>query len=202
MKLTKYKLDKPRTTIRFGDDTNDTLFEFGSANPINRLRYVKVGDRIHLIDDNFYPLVSSQIGTLISQTLLPGSDTITALRLTDISLVRSDEGKWQVTPENSELSTDAINAVVDEWQHAQAFGVHDYLQREQLGKVSVTTRSNGIGQTVDFVITDIDPWLIIARPELGIEYHFDAEFYDRLLRPGNDIDKAVLDAEEATFKQP
>ena len=199
--LSRYKLDTPRTTLRIFDGSQDTLIAFGSSNPINRMRYVKVGERMFLIDDNFYPLVSSQIGTLISQRLLPDVDRITLLQLPELRIKKTDNGKWRLTPENAALSADNINALIDEWLHAEAFGVHDYMEREQLGDIDITVIHDGAPQTLRFTVTDTEPWLILARPDLGIEYHLNIEAYDKLLRPDHLQDKILLDEEQQRLKQ-
>ena len=56
------------------------------------------------------------------------------------------------------------------------------MPRESLGDISVHLA--GVAEPISFQVTDTDPWLIIARPDLDIEYHFNLEFYDRLLKPG------------------
>lgn len=199
--LAKFQLQPARTSIRVSDGSDEALIEFGSSNPVNRLRYVKAGERMYLIEDNFYPLVSSQIGTLISPKLLPDSVAITALHLPEVKLTRGNDGRWLVSPDDRNLSADDITAVVDAWLHGEAFGVHDYMQRDNLGSVEIRVKRGEADQSVRFVITDTEPWLILARPDLGIEYHLNSEHYDRLLRPGHLQDKAVLDAEQETFNR-
>ena len=54
--------------------------------------------------------------------------------------------------------------------------------RESLGTVQV--HIEGRQAPITFEITDNDPWLVFARPELGLEYHFNLDAYDSLLRPG------------------
>lgn len=200
LQLSKYGLEKPATSIRFSNNTHSTVFEFGITHPVNKKRYVKNDGHMHLIEDNFYPLVSSQIGTLISHRLLPDNANIISLQLPQ-QVISKNHNTWQLEPDNSSLSTDDIHAFVEEWQRAQAFGAHNYLPRKPLATINVRYISNSDTHNASFDITDVDPWLIIARPELDIEYHFNPEFYDRLLRPGHQLDKAVLDAEQQLLEQ-
>ncbi|MDX2457889.1 MAG: hypothetical protein QNL87_10310, partial [Gammaproteobacteria bacterium] len=62
-----------------------------------------------------------------------------------------------------------------------------YLQRKKLGEVFIYITSSP--QPIRYLVTDTDPWLIIARPEIGLEYHLDIEAYDKLISPtdSNDI---------------
>lgn len=173
--LEKYGLDQTNTYISF----NDFKIVFGMLNPINQLRYVMAGNELHLIDDHYYPLLSSQIGTLIARELLPADANISQLILPELTLSRTATGLWQ---SSIDLPSDAIVEAIYQWTHKQAFAVHDYVQRESLGEIQVYLEN--VAAPILFSIADVEPWLIIARPELNIEYHFNLEDYDALLRPG------------------
>jgi hypothetical protein len=175
LELDKYGLSDPATSIAFNDET----VYFGIVNPINDYRYVRSGDTVHLIDDHFYPLLSSQTGTLVARELLGSDADIEKLEMPRRSLYRDATGRWH---SDEGLSADAINETLYHWRNSQAFGVHNYMPRESLENISVYLA--GSPEPVQFVVTDTDPWLIIARPDLEIEYHFNLEFHDRLLRPG------------------
>jgi len=174
--IKKLGLDAAKTTIRF----NQLKIDFGIDNPISHNRYVLVDGRVHLISDQYYPLISSQVGTLVSPGILPRGAVITGIDLPDQTLRKSDIG-WQSS--DVSVSTDDIQKVIDEWSHAQAFGVHTYNPRKSQGRIEVSINSQD--EPLVFEITDTEPWLIIARPDLGIEYHFNHEFIDRLLHPGS-----------------
>ena len=175
IELDKFGLSEASTSISF----NDILIDFGIVNPINNYRYVRINNTVHLIDDNFYPLLSSQTGTLVARELITADAVINKLVLPEQTLHRDESGIWH-SSEN--IDPDAINETLHHWQHSQAFGVHNYMQRESLADISVYLA--GDTEPVQFYVTDVDPWLIIARPDLDIEYHFNLEFYDRLLKPG------------------
>ena len=174
--LDKYGLASATTAI----ELNDTLITFGITNPINNLRYILINDTVHLIDDHFYPLLSSQTGTLVARELVPASAEISRIVLPDITLHKDSDGNWQST---AAISSDAIINLLHEWQHGQAFGVHNYMERQSLGTIQIFLANTS--EPIAFEITDTKPWLILARPDLDIEYHFNLEFYDRLLKPGS-----------------
>lgn len=171
----KYGLSASSTSISF----NDITIDFGIVNPINNYRYVRINNTVHLIDDNFYPLLSSQTGTLVARELLAGDAIIDKLVLPQQTLHRDENNIWH-SSENT--GPDAINETLHHWKNSQAFGVHNYMQREPLAVISVYLADDT--EPVRFYVTDTDPWLIIARPDLDIEYHFNLEFYERLLKPG------------------
>ena len=168
-------LAKPLTSIQFNNHT----IEFGIINPATNLRYIKFNNTVYTIEDVYYPLLSSHFGTLVSLNLLPADSKIEKLVLANQTIAKDGNGLWQ---SNSKISADNINRTLDHWRNDQAFGVHKYMQRgEELGEVFVYIE--GQQQPLTYVITDTDPWLIIARPETGLEYHLDIEAYNKLIAP-------------------
>lgn len=168
-------LAKPLTSIQFNNHT----IEFGIINPATNLRYIKFNNTVYTIEDVYYPLLSSHFGTLVSLNLLPADSKIEKLVLANQTIAKDGSGLWQ---SNSKMSADNINRTLDHWRNDQAFGVHQYMQRkEDLGEVFVYIE--GQQQPLTYIITDTDPWLILARPEIGLEYHLDIEAYNNLITP-------------------
>ena len=172
--LASIGLDKPVTTIKF----NELSLAFGIINPATELRYLRLDDSIYTIEDAYYPLLISHFGTLVSLNLLPRDRRIEKMILLNQTISRDDRGFWQ---SNIAISADRINETIAHWQDYQAFGVHSYMEREPLGEVFIYLDDQQ--QPVSFIITDTDPWLILARPEIGLEYHLDIEAYDKLIVP-------------------
>lgn len=184
--LETYGLSEVITSIQL----NDIAIEFGDTNPINNFRYVRIGDRVHLIDDHFYPLLSSQIGTLVARELLSNDAKIDKLILPEITLYRDDNQIWR---SSNATDPDLITETLHHWKNSQAFGVHNYMARESLADISVYLA--GENEPIRFHVTDTDPWLIIARPDLNLEYHFNLELYEHLL-PGADINGQADESSE------
>ena len=178
--LDKYGLEKVVTYISF----NDIKIDFGMVNPINNLRYVKLNNELHLIDDHYHPLLSSQIGTLVALELLPTNIKINKLILPDHTLTRDKNDLWQSV---DGIASDAIVESIYQWKHKQAFAVHNYMERPSLGEIQVHLENRD--SPILFYITDIEPWLIIARPDINLEYHLNIEDYDALLNPGKEKTK-------------
>lgn len=191
--LKKFGLDKPKTFISF----NDFKVYFGIVNPVSKLRYVKVNNELHLIDDILYPLLSSQTGTMIARELLPAGSKINKLVLPEFTFTRDDNDLWQGS---ETISSDAVLELIHQWTHKQAFAVHDYNKRKSLGEIQVYLQNSK--EPVRFTITDIDPWLIIAREDINIEYHFNLEDYDALLKPGTSKHSPEEDSDEARRVSP
>lgn len=155
---------------------DDVNIVFGNTNPINQKRYILINNSMYLIEDNFYPLINSQLGTLVDQKLIADNKSeITGIKTTDFTLLRNKENRWGST---NDASSDDIIKTVTNWKNAQAFGVHDYVARDIHNKVEITFADDSM---LTFIISDLQPWLIIARPELNLEYHFDNENIAKLL---------------------
>ncbi len=176
----KTGLDKPKTTIQF----NKQVIAFGIINPATNLRYIKLNSSIYTIEDVYYPLISSHFGALVSLNLLPPGSKPTKLILQNQTIFKDEKGRWQ---SNIDISADNVARTLEHWSDDQAFGVHQYLQRKELGEVFIYLSNSP--QPIRYQVTDTDPWLIIARPEIGLEYHLDIEAYDKLISPtdSNDI---------------
>jgi len=172
--LANIGLDRPVTTIKL----NELSIAFGIVNPATELRYIRLGDYVYTIEDVYYPLLSSHFGTLVSLNLLPNNSLVEKMILANQTISRDDKGFWQ---SNIAISADSINKTIDHWQNDQAFGVHSYLEREQLGEVFIYLQDQQ--NPVSFIITDTDPWLVLARPEISLEYHLNIEAYDNLIVP-------------------
>ncbi|PCI06717.1 MAG: hypothetical protein COB77_06130 [Gammaproteobacteria bacterium] len=172
--LASIGLEKTTTSISL----NEHVIDFGIINPITNLRYVKFENRIYTIEDVYYPLLNSHFGTLVSLKLLPTNSSISKLILINQTIARDDNNLWQ---SNITITADNIVKTLDHWQTMQAFGVHAYLERKQLGEVFIYTDNKQ--KPISYVITDRNPWLILARPEIDLEYHLDIEAYDLLITP-------------------
>ncbi len=172
--IEKIGLSNPTTSIQF----NHQLITFGIRNPVTNLRFIKLNQKIYTIEDVYSPLISSHFGALVSLNLLPPDSTITKLVLLNQTINKDESGRWQ---SSIEMNPDHVAQTLQRWLHSQAFGIHQYLPRKELGEVLIYVRDSA--QAIRFLITDIEPWLIIARPELGLEYHLDAGLYSTLIAP-------------------
>ena len=176
--MEKIGLLRPDTVIKF----DDIEISFGITNPATSLRFVGIGNAVSTIEDVYFPLLSSHFSSLVSLNLLPADtqpfSSIEKLILLNQTISKDERQFWQ---SNIDITADNINKTLEHWQHDQAFGVHQYLKRKQLGEVFIYR--NNPDEIITYQITDTEPWLILARPEIGLEYHLDAEAYKTLIEP-------------------
>lgn len=174
--LAKFKLDKSPVRVRL----NDTQIAFGDSEPLNQRRYVALGTAIHVIDDLDFQSLSAPPATWVSMFLLPRDAKLTELILPDLKLIRNKQDDWSLSPASTSISADALNAFIDEWRHAQALDVKPYVEGPTQGSVQIQLARQS--QPLRFTIMARKPDLILARPELGVQYHLSAESGERLLQ--------------------
>ena len=175
--LSQYGFSKSSLNIQ----VDDIIITFGGKNPINSKRYILIDNNMYLIEDNFYPLINSQLGTLVDHKLFSDNVVIIEIQTTNFLLSKNDNNLWQST---DNATSDDIIKTLNYWKNAQAFGVHNYVQRKSLDVIKITVSNNTT--PILLLITDKEPWLIIARPELGLEYHFDQSNIRNLLSTEHD----------------
>jgi len=183
LNLQHYALDIPRARIIF----NGTEITFGKTNPLNSKRYLKTDNKLVLIADDSYPLISSQPATFVDLMLLPEKN-ISTLAIADLVIEKTEDAHWKSSSKTlsaNALTPDQIQTLLQNWRGAQAFAVHKHMPRKKLGMIKITFEDS----TINFELSDDDPWLILARPDLGIEYHLDSSQKENLLGPFNATDK-------------
>lgn len=173
-KLPNYQLDRPQAELTLNDKTK---IAFGSATPLDQRRYVLVDNQIHLITDNLYYFMISAWPTFVSMQPLPASSHITQLQLPKLKLAWQ-ENRWLVEPKQELDSADNITALLDAWKFAAATSVKPYDGNKG---DKITLQFKDTAKPLQFLLTALTPDLVLARPELGIEYHFPAELADKLL---------------------
>lgn len=163
--LEELGLDPPQATVNLGP----TEIRIGTTEPLENKRYAQVGAMVYLIDDRYQHLINADWSNFVSRKLLPADAAITRLQLPDITLTRTADDQWQADQELPETGADAIQQLIDTWQNASAL----YVRRAAKSAASETILVT-IGATdtpVTFSVTARSPEFILARPDLGIEYH-------------------------------
>ncbi|MDM8564281.1 DUF4340 domain-containing protein [Candidatus Halobeggiatoa sp. HSG11] len=178
--LAEFKLDTPLATIKF----NQLTVAFGDSSPLNHQRYVQIGNNVYLMRDTWYYYLTGDALAFASLSLLGNAPKITELEMPNYHLKLQDT-KWvldsKLPSKEIDISTDALSALVDNWQHASAYDVKPYdgttTSKEQI-KVTLL----GQPQPLNFVILSKSPDLVLARPEKNIQYQLSGTQIDELLQ--------------------
>lgn len=172
--LSKYGLAPPHLKLWL----NDTELEFGDTEPLNDYRYVKLGDRIKLASDLLYYRADHAPLWWADKRLLPENAHIAAIQLPNATLTLK-HGKWQLVPANPAVSADAIQSLVNAWSMASAISVAPLGKAASEGEVAIALQ--GGNAPLRFAILKNPDFLVLARPDLGLQYELDREQRDSLL---------------------
>jgi hypothetical protein len=180
LNLADFKLSPPLATVKFDQLT----VAFGDNSPLeDGQRYVRVNQKIYLLTDTLYYLLSSDALTFANRSLLGNNPKITELKMPDYHLLLKED-KWTVTTalpsDEIDTSQDALNALIDRWQHASAYDIERYDANSQTqGEIAITLL--GQEQPLHLTIVSKTPDLVLARPEKGVQYKLSVIQVDKLL---------------------
>lgn len=172
--LDKYGLAEPQLKLWL----NGTEFDFGSTEPVDNYRYVLSGGQVHLINGMLFYYANHGPYWWLSKRLLPEGAVITALQLPNASLTLKGTN-WELAPANPAISIDAINALIENWQDAEAIGTAKIGNGQAEGEVAIQIK--GESTPLRFAILKDPNFFVLARPDLGIEYQLATSQRDELL---------------------
>ena len=154
---------------------NNINISFGDSNQIGNRRYLLIRDTVYLVSDVHFPLINQGLAGLVDKRLLPPGLELTRVQLPTLQLVR-DQGQWQ--NQGKSYAAEAITQLVSNWQRREAAMVQAYDSSiTPLNKIMVETNAG----TIEFFLLSIQPEIIIARPDLKLQYHFpDHQYYELL----------------------
>lgn len=173
--LAQYGLDKP--LVRLGLDDHD--YAFGAAEPVSDQRYVLANGQVELTDPVVFYQVSHDIYWWLDKHLLPAGSRITALQLPHWTLLPDSHGRWQLSPADASVSADAIQKLVNAWQQATALGMGPVAKAKPAGEVAL--QLSGASEPLRFQILKDPDFLVLARPDIGLEFQLDKEQGSALL---------------------
>ena len=156
---------------------NDTRIHFGATNQIGERRYLLVGSTVFLLPDLHLPFINGGINGIIDQRLLPRALALSSLQIGSLVITQTDNGGWQ--DGSSTSSPDQLNSLIGNWQTLRASRIRSF--KKKAAPLQKITASLDNGNEVEFFLMSIKPEIIIARPDLGLQYHFKKDQYYNLL---------------------
>lgn len=164
--LARLALDPPQASVTL----DATQVDFGATEALEGLRYVRVGDQVHLSPDLYQHLIDAEFTQFVRRRLLPEQAAINSLRLPALTLEKDDHG-WIVQPQQ-DVSADRIQQLIDNWQQASALSVRSAAADTAGERIEVVL--NDPAQPIVFLIAARDPDLVLLRPDLGLAYRMGA----------------------------
>ncbi|HYQ71906.1 MAG TPA: DUF4340 domain-containing protein [Gammaproteobacteria bacterium] len=172
-------LDPPQASVIL-DGTTTLLI--GDTEPLDSLRYIQYGTTVYLVEDRYQHLINADRTNFIERRLLDANTVITRLTLPDLTLAQAADGSWALTPDDPDVSTAAMQQLLTNWQQASALYVRSHTPGGTATQITLALA--GSDTPVIFDLVARTPQLILARPDLGIEYHFSNGADARLLGLG------------------
>jgi hypothetical protein len=161
---------------------NETEFLFGATNNIGERRYLQNGETVYLLQDRYLPFISQGISCLIDRRLLPRALPLQSLKLSASRLNKTDNSSWQSSTET--ISEAQASQIINRWQTLEATQIKTYQTGQTPMQKIIAGLDNG-GQ-IEFYLLSITPKIVIARPDLGLQYHFNENHYYGLLAAPKD----------------
>lgn len=172
--LYRFALQDPAVSITF----NNTRIDFGDSSPLGETRYVRNDDNIHLVNDSLFQQLQAPASFFLDSRLLPADARITAIHFPE-HVLRWQEERWQLTPA-TEISADRLARIINGWQQAQALSIREYQPAGATDRIRIEFRQQ---PALEFVIVTPPPQLVLARPDVGLQYHLGRDDAERLFLP-------------------
>jgi hypothetical protein len=173
--LQRFGLSEPKVRMEVDADA----FAFGDTSPMSGQRYVLYKDQVHLTTDALYDQLLADPGDFVSPRLLEEGRELTAIELPGATVEHRESG-WALRPEDAAVADEALARLADDWLSAQALTVRK--RRDAASQDTVTLELKD-ASALRFEVLAREPELVLARPELGLEYRLDSGMAERLLRP-------------------
>ena len=112
---------------------------------------------------------------------MPKKLGLQSLSLPGLEFTPGEDGGWQAS--TGKFSREQANRLVGNWQGLEASRIKEYsaggTPRQKIEALL------GDGRSLEFFLMSIDPEIVIANPEIGLQYHYGKDFYYQLisLRP-------------------
>lgn len=155
---------------------NEKTIYFGDTNRIGNRRYLMVEPNVYLASDIHYAFISQGLSGLVDNRLLPSQLDLQTLKFPSFQLTKEASG-W--VTDSAGKSEEKTNQLISNWQKKQASAIKPYESTlTPLNKIKAGLQS---GEELEFYVLSIKPEIVIARPDLNLQYHFpDHQYYELL----------------------
>ncbi len=165
--LKKYGLDRPVVELAAAGHN----LAFGRLNPLNSLRYVRVGDQVHMVAENDIAFLQQDWTAYVAPALLPANAQIERLTIEGLGTLQASAAGWQYTGDYAPQSADQMQALVDLWQAAQGLEIRALSESALavLGGIHADVELAAAEPLRFVLVKQAEQWLVV-RPALGLAY--------------------------------
>lgn len=175
--LKKFSLNPALASITL----NQQEILFGTTSAVNDKRYIYTNGKLFLIDDQFYPLITSGYKNLMRRQLFSVNSNISDISFDNTHVYMNSNGSWISDRKNQ--SSDDLKRYIDNWQHIQAYAVTRSTPPYTGTAVTIKTST----KTYKFLLTKSEDNTTVINPELGLSYQFDISVFETLTQPDHFI---------------
>ncbi len=159
--LTQLGLATPEATLIL----NDSRFEFGSTNPLDKTRYLRNGNYIYTINDQLFYQLTTNENFFINPKVINSPDKIISIVTDQYQLTKTDD-TWKIKLSNDNIETTA-NIVFNGWQQLEGNPVKPKEVEDVIGKVEISFNDNS---TLILDVASKEPELVLVNNNLNLEY--------------------------------
>ncbi|MDF1689379.1 MAG: DUF4340 domain-containing protein [Cycloclasticus sp.] len=172
--LDKFGLNTPVAQLSFNNET----LNIGNTESVHSRRYVSHETQLFLLDDTFLHHLTAPVDAYIDTRLLPDSNQITGLQTPQITLQRQADNTWKnpQTP-SVELSSDAVQMLLDEWRFARAINMNTIVNQTP-GKPVMISFSEG--PSLNFKLIEQQTNVILISTVNKLAYTFSQAKYKKM----------------------
>lgn len=167
--LQKYSLSPAKASLKL----NQQEFYFGTTSSINNKRYVLTQNKLFLIDDTVYPLITAGYKNIMRRQLLDSQSKIIAIKSNGFHVYKNKS--WKA--DGQSISADDLKTFIDNWSFIQAYTVNSAIAPYTGDHIYITTADNKV---IEFIISKNEYSTNIINPMLGLSYQFDLTAFDSL----------------------
>lgn len=175
--LSQVGLTQPALRLQLGTQQ----ISFGDQNPLDQLRYILIGDQVHLIKDEQFELLNGPATAFVDSGLLPENARVNQITLPDGKRIGNQGGKLHLTPADDTVSADALQDLITHWKNDRALTVTEYGGSEQI-EGTIVIKLEGTSDPLRYDILSTEPELVLGRPDLRLSYHMSEGSLGKLTR--------------------
>jgi hypothetical protein len=176
-------LHQPVAVLRF----NGSRLVFGTNNNIGARRYAMIESKVYLLPDAHLPFVSQGLAGIVDRRLLPQRFALRSLQLPGLDIRRGADDAWQST-QAPHIASAQLGQLITNWQGLEASRITRFSPASESLQVIHLELTDG--QIMEFLLISSDPEIIIANPNIGLQYHFRSGDYHLLFSPAGDENSA------------
>ena len=161
------------------------MFAFGAVNSLTNEQYLLTSGSVHLVSPAIGFGLPTRTDALASHMLLAEDEIPVSLRAGAVAMETRD-GRIVLDPEPPEAerpSQDALRDRLEQWRYASSLSTAPAESPPKGELVRVGLKD---GRTLEFLMVQRTPELVLARRDENLLYTFAAEQADRLLSPPKD----------------